>query len=502
MLHFYLFSIIPILYIYSQNIDTFPLSVLILPLVCILSLFLGLHIFIRKVFKNQDQGFLFFSCFSLLFWFSWRIAVRFNGLVNIQNNFILTYKFSLLTFTLLLSIIVCYWTIRTFKFPLRKINVFLNVFSFSIFSYQALSILIFSYQSTPYDSLSQKNVKGSKHPNIYHIILDAYTNKEILSDLYNYNNDQFYTRLKDLDFDVSENAYSNYPATFLSVNSMLRGRYFYKFSEVSRSEPITVWEGLRSKGYMIRDSIGFVARCNYPPVYLSKADHKNKNFLFIIACFNFTPIHHTLHNLFLKRVYQAHIDEIDDTLLFLENAKEMYGVNNNYFYAHIVNPHEPFVFDAEGNVSTKQTYEGLILQQKLNLANNEAAEKSFQEGYTNQIQAINKRVLKTIEKILSEYPEDSKPIIIIHGDHGRSSRFISDQEWLDQKDRDVPSIYIRSHWGILLAVHGIKEPLPQDLTLINLYKYVFNNLFFENNTYLDNKHFSFTQKLIEYESLK
>lgn len=501
MLHFYLLSIIPILHIYSKNLSTFSLQVLLLPLASILLVCLLLNIFIATILKKRDQWFLLFSCLSLLFWFSWPSAVVFTKLVDIQNNFILTYKFSILTFALLLSIIACYWTIRTFNLPLKKINTFLNIFSFFLIIYQLLNIFIFIQNDSKHTSECYGNQENIKYPNIYHIILDAYTNKEILAQLYNYDNSNFYNELKLANFNVFENAYSNYGSTTPSINSMLRMQYFNKMEETHPETSIPVWDHLQNKGYTLHNSIAFIARNNYPSIYLKQENKINSSFLFLIACFNCTPIHHTLHNLFLRKVYKAHIDEIDETLSFLEDAQNLHGLNNNYFYAHIMNPHEPFVFDGEGNISTKQTYEGLILQKKLNLANDERSENSFKEGYTNQIKAINKRVLNTINKILRQYPEDSKPIIILHADHGRSSRFIFRDVWLTEKEKKIPSLHIRAHWGILLAIYGVEATFPHNLTLVNLYKYVFNNLFFENNTYLENKHFAFTADFIQYNNL-
>ncbi|MDR0755505.1 MAG: hypothetical protein LBE99_01135, partial [Puniceicoccales bacterium] len=196
---------------------------------------------------------------------------------------------------------------------------------------------------------------------------------------------------------------------------MLNMKYYDTFQEIPPIADFYVWKHLRNHGYKIWTSIGFISLPDYPKTAVRLKDSRQAKNLFIISCFDHTPIKHMIHNMFMHQVYGAHIQDIDTTLTFLENAQQDYGLENQYFYAHIVSPHEPFVFDEEGNVSSEQTYEGFVLQKKLNLANDDVSETSFKRKYVNQIKAINKRILNTIHTILAQYPTDKRPIIILHG---------------------------------------------------------------------------------------
>ncbi|MDR0756052.1 MAG: hypothetical protein LBE99_04035, partial [Puniceicoccales bacterium] len=104
--------------------------------------------------------------------------------------------------------------------------------------------------------------------------------------------------------------------------------------------------------------------------------------------------------------------------------------------------------------------------------------------------------------ILAQYPPDKHPIIILHGDHGRSTRFVPTKDWeIQQKNDQKLSLHIRAHWGNLLAIHGLRLQGNENITLVNLYRLIFNKLFDEHNMFLKDRYFSFTDPWIKYTQL-
>ena len=128
---------------------------------------------------------------------------------------------------------------------------------------------------------------------------------------------------------------------------------------------------------------------------------------------------------------------------------------------HILNPHEPLVFDENGGVSTQQTFDGFLVQKQTNI---DSEDENYKKSYINQIRSINKLTLNCIESILSQYPQDNQPIIILHGDHGRRLSF---------KD---PLKYALGNLFALYIPEGWREK-AKDLTFNNLYRFISNQLF-------------------------
>jgi hypothetical protein len=72
-----------------------------------------------------------------------------------------------------------------------------------------------------------------------------------------------------------------------------------------------------------------------------------------------------------------------------------------FVYAHIIAPHDPYVFDRQGNM--------VDISEPMDDA-------TFQAGYRDELIYLNQRVIEVVKKIIrnSAIP----PVIIIQGDHG------------------------------------------------------------------------------------
>ena len=62
-------------------------------------------------------------------------------------------------------------------------------------------------------------------PNVYYIILDAYTSSKVLKDVFDFDNQDFISQLNERGFHVTENSHSNYASTFTSLTSSLNMEY-------------------------------------------------------------------------------------------------------------------------------------------------------------------------------------------------------------------------------------------------------------------------------------
>ena len=130
-----------------------------------------------------------------------------------------------------------------------------------------------------------------------------------------------------------------------------------------------------------------------------------------------------------------------------------------FVFAHILLPHPPYVFDANGDMVVKST----------------AETEPEAQLYANQLQFTNSQVKQTVDVLLAGPPE-SDPIIIIMGDEGP---FLCRN--VDCVDPSVRRLGIR--FGVLAAYYLPDQPagfFPVDHTHVNTFRMIFDAYFGAN----------------------
>jgi hypothetical protein len=128
-------------------------------------------------------------------------------------------------------------------------------------------------------------------------------------------------------------------------------------------------------------------------------------------------------------------------LFVLEQLEQLPSVEGPKFvFAHIVSPHKPFVFDAEGNYA--------------------AGNVNPIAAYADQVAYLNQRVMALVVTLIQE--SETPPIIIIQGDHGGVNA--------GKENRlKILNIYYLPGGGI--------ENLYPNISPINTFRVVFNTYF-------------------------
>jgi hypothetical protein len=105
--------------------------------------------------------------------------------------------------------------------------------------------------------------------------------------------------------------------------------------------------------------------------------------------------------------YQDHIKRETFLLNRLEDLPSVPGAK--FIYAHILIPHGPFVFEADGKIiPDPQKYEG-------------GDENTWKQGYVGEVQFINGRLLSILPGIIAN--SSVPPVIIVQSDHGSKVNF-------------------------------------------------------------------------------
>jgi hypothetical protein len=274
--------------------------------------------------------------------------------------------------------------------------------------------------------------KSGQKPDIYYIILDMYTREDSLKQDFDFDNSQFIHALEEHGFYVANCSRANYVQTELSLGSSLNMEYLQ-----------TLAPELNTKQENMDGMVGYI-KDNRVRLFLEQAGYKTVAFdtgyfwdSWTNADYYFSPVTSSsltstftpFEGLFLNTtaflpLFESQILLSQNTAAEIQNPvqshieRELYkldkfgqvaGISNPKFvFAHFMIPHFPFVFRGDGSLQTDNGF--------FSNRNTPVDEKHYVDGYTQQVEFINTRILADIEKILGS--SKNPPVIIIQGDHG------------------------------------------------------------------------------------
>ena len=113
-----------------------------------------------------------------------------------------------------------------------KVNQTLNIMSLVIFGFLFSQIGLFLINDESFDEAQRllhvpifEMKETLPTPNVYLILLDAYSGNILLEEDFGYDNSKFFEQLRDRGFFVKERSFSNYPNTELSMPSIMNMNY-------------------------------------------------------------------------------------------------------------------------------------------------------------------------------------------------------------------------------------------------------------------------------------
>lgn len=426
----FLLAIYPAITLLAHNIEEIKvitgLRSIVISLLCA-TLLLCL---LRSLLKDWHRAALLTSLF-LIFFFSYGHIYNLAKDWGTIGAFLGRHRILFPIWLILLA--VCIWTIikkmaqpATFAPVLNLVAAVLLVFPlFQITSYEISTSLAATKQPISPSEVSQLHLPAGKTPpDIYYIILDAYSRDDTLSKFYHLDNSNFLQQLKQLDFFVGHCSQSNYAQTQLSLTSSLNFNYLDQLSSefhtggTDRSQlpqllkhnalrqamqsmgyktyafetgfKNTQWEDV---AYYLSDRNGILDKLQIggglsdfelmllrSTVGIVIEDSAKLMPGFLQADFN-NP----------KRIHR-------DMILFdLDQLHQMPArPGPKLVFAHLVIPHPPFVFGPNGEFINYDI--------------------KFDPGYQNQIIFLNKQLIPLLQDLTTK--SATPPIIIIQGDHG------------------------------------------------------------------------------------
>lgn len=461
-----LFSCIPIFTFFSSNIKEIDKkSILFIFLIDIISV-LGLWSILTYVVKlegNISSGILFY----LIIWFytPWYKLNRF------KSRYAYQYIIKYIIYAAITCAIVYISILPVILTIIFSLIILLNI------------IYIISNNSKIDSDLVKEDivnisVNDSDKPDIYHIILDGYLGKEVLSNITNYDNNEFYSQLKALGFTVYNNIYSNYNYTAYSIPSIFNMNYFNNYmqeeelnSEMYKQNKLQYgyFRIIHSKTVLSLKNIGYKIAVSGETMFTDELQSYCKNIIDIksqqtydinvnatFSTFLQTTI---ISNLFMssKKPNKNHALYLRNLFDKLKNLK--YSFSPIYSIFHILAPHPPFCFQSDGSINEKFS----------SMVEYPAYDKDGLEAYKNHMLYINKLTIDALSNLIKNIKEKNrKAIILVHGDHG-----------LMMNNPDKPT------YNTLLAVYKYnfnddKDIFKDNITLVNIMPYLFNYIFNTN----------------------
>ena len=406
--HPFLFSLYFVLRVYASNAHSIPISDLIRPLLISVMVTAAFFLLFLRLVRIRHTAALMTTVLILAFYLytlAWAsLPVR---------KYVSAVLFSLLWgLAALLLIVLLGWKMRAQ--PNRDIIAGINFMAIILLLFPIIQLLIVSISRSlfppPKVNHAIKSALPSSSPDIYYIILDAYTRADVLSDVYGYNNSEFLQSLTDLGFYVAECSQSNYTITGLSLASALDLDYLQNLSDTFRPDTVdflglfkylddnAVQESVSNMGYKtISFASGFPwAEWRDADVFIAPSHGPMTEFETLLLQSTYASI---LDNTPIVDFEEKYAERFRvRTRLVLESFDMLASMPGPKFvFVHLIVPHPPYAFDENGNPII-----GGSLDPKY--------------GYLNQVKFINKFILPGLKTLVEE--SRTPPVIILQGDHG------------------------------------------------------------------------------------
>jgi|GEM_PF-1892389 len=424
-LHFILLGIFSALFFLSKNIHNFPDEPVLKTILFSALVPLVFYFPLRWQSGNSDQAALISLLFSSVFFgFGHLVNVVVPNLSTTILASAVDNKIQLKIFLPVAFLSLSLWLAavkvgaKAVKFhgPLSMVLVVLCLFN-------AFQLSMFTATRPPKPVAKSGHpepagtVPAEGKPNIYVIVLDSYARTDVLKNLLDYDNSWFLEKLEKSGFKVATLSTSNYFLTFQSMSAMFNldyiqdkikdvpvsSRDFSRFTEIINHP--------RAMALLRPHHYKYVATSMMLPVLEAKeAD------VFIENAFNYvSAFENFLSTTILKPFLREHEKYRRFVLSNLHGTAQL-GVEHKpaLIYTHIMVPHPPFVFDAEGKpVGNDLPLTYLDCDLAIGKIYSPA---EYVRRYIGQTHFISNEVLKTISEILEK--DTSDPYIILMGDHG------------------------------------------------------------------------------------
>lgn len=321
------------------------------------------------------------------------------------------------------------------------------------------------------DLRASSPVPEARKPDIYYLVFDRYTGPAALSESLGFDNGPFLNGLENRGFYVADRSFSNYPVTTPSLASSLNAGELDVSGPVDRTNGLTpfyplyrqpaVAEFLKKNGYAFTQ-VGSWWQLSGGSAYADS----NPRFAWQVNLPGLQSLRYFQGVFLTGTVFGDAYDRYGDSLFsqfqshgdtFLaqmdeieRQAREEKGPK--FVFAHMLMPHHPLVFNAEGGPADPTL--------------------SRDERYLEQLRFTNQRIGQAVDTILKTDP-GNPPIIILAADEGEYPKTAQGSDYSVRADDRA----LRKKTNILAAFYYPDrryDRLYREITPVNFFRVTFN----------------------------
>ncbi len=453
-----LFGSIPILALYSGNIDEWWVSETLLPFFLTLLLTALVLTASYFLFKTWRKSIFFTSIFIVLTVFFGKLYLFVAEILTLPLPRLLS---TILAISILLSIglllkknrignqlmqgiflIACVtWLLLQVKIVPFEIMRFYNFYKLS------------TYVEGKQDNIGDLIAKTNNAPDFYYFIFDRYARADVLQRYFEFNNSDFLSQLENSGFYIASNSAANYPQTYLSLASSLNLSHLDYLPEVLGKDNVD--KAVVFKTHIQNNAlVNFFKNRGYRYILLGNSWPPTRDSADAVYTFNLmagtqdlllnwyeqtlfnTILGLTTGNYFYAESYnlvrlQANID-----FQFNQKINEYVSIESPKFvFGHVMLPHPPYLVNHDCDPVSLER----------------AREDDNKQGYLEQLACANKIMLRLSQEILNR---NQPAVIIFQSDEGPYPATVGLPDESENLEEFITSV--RIHAPILMAVYADK----------------------------------------------
>jgi hypothetical protein len=485
-----LFALLPIASLLAHNISQIHPEDALRPLALILGAVLLLWVCLGLLLRDASQAAFACSMLLLLFFSFGHIYLGLLGpamhalfsrvrLVGSRNFLMIAWAG--------LGLLSLYLATRR-RLPFRHISTLFNLIAvaalvppLSSLAYHEIALRLPANPPPLSSSVAEGDASNpAELPDIYYIILDGYAREDVMRERYGVDSTAFLAGLEDLGFSIAGESRSNYAQTALSLASSLNLRFLPTSGAgwdpdsddrlalarwIRSADVLSVLRGLGYRIYAFETGTR-VTDLDNADVFLAAnvglPTNLERLLLETSALVLVPQLSVIVSDVEGDLSARRHRDRILYTLKTLPVVAREPGPK--FVFVHLISPHPPFILDRNGALVDRDEifsfddgngYEG--------------TQAAYVEGYREQVLFLMPRIEQAVRSILNA--STAPPVIILQADHGPGSRLV----WNSVEETDV-----RERFAILNAVLlpcAPQNTLPETLTPVNTFRYVFQSCF-------------------------
>ncbi len=334
------------------------------------------------------------------------VSLNFKSIIDVLQP--LLSNFYYWHFILLFIYLICLLTyiFRTYQFKeIGNINSILSI----VFAFFILSSTIIAFPKIIDLNKKLKNLNTidiavetkisdvSEKPNFYYIIFDEYGGYENLKYFFNYDNHDFYNKVKDLGFNVSYSSNNRAIHTIKVVPDLVNLKFIVndnisvEEAKILLKNPVLV-QLFKNSGYKLNKITNDEIGVDSNPEYLLSQDTVLYESVYTVIMKN------TFLYPFFMKVPDGYIKNMQNSLryLYYSVGLEKQGILS---IAHFNLPHNPFIFNKNGDINPPYLF----------------YEYNDNNVYLNYLEYCNNIILNFIKLIKDK---DPMAVVLIQSDHG------------------------------------------------------------------------------------